>query len=243
MDKEREQIERLKKEVVRVFGRSLDSPTEFESLAEEIHEKTADRISASTLKRVFGYLRSGSAPSKNTLAVLARYCGYDGWQDWCGRSGGDNTKTRRIGKASYYVAGGGALLLVLLTIFLFLFRPWVESPGTALPEAPEFSGTEEEQQKFDRILEYCTTIAVIKCDSVRLYRDSMDSRTYSAYAYNQYSRILNEMRDLCEKLCTEAFGEDETQMRIYNAQVYNICWENCMELWYEAYESSKLPSQ
>ena len=236
MNNERSHIERLKKEVVWVFGRSLDSPTEFESLAEEIYEKTGEKISASTLKRVFGYLHYGSAPRKNTLAVLARYCGYNGWQDWCGRSSGEEEKKHRTWTLRYYIAGACAVVVGLI-IFLLLSRQQAEGPAPGLPEAPAFSGEDDgDQQKYDRILQYCTKVALLKCDSVRLHRESMDDKAYSRYASEQYSRILNEMKALSDELCSEAFGDDEVLMRINSAQIFSICRENCLPLWVEVYK-------
>ena len=79
-----EQIRLLKEETVRIFGKSLDSPTDYDALAAEILEKTGKSISSTTLKRVFGYIKNGNAPTGATLGLLARYCGYAGWAYWPG---------------------------------------------------------------------------------------------------------------------------------------------------------------
>ena len=72
-------IERLHREVERVFGRPLAYPKDCESLAQSIIEQTARSISASTLKRVFGFTVTNSMPSTYTLDTLAQYAGYAGW--------------------------------------------------------------------------------------------------------------------------------------------------------------------
>ena len=80
-----EQIRLLKEETVRIFGKSLDSPTDYDALAAEILEKTGKSISSTTLKRVFGYIKNGNAPTGATLGLLARYCGD-------GRTGAQDTE-------------------------------------------------------------------------------------------------------------------------------------------------------
>lgn len=92
-----DQIKRLKEEVIMTFGGSLDSPMDYEALAEEIKGKTKLHVSATTLKRVFGYIKSSNAPSGATLGILARYCGYAGWADWCAKHGleAGNKKERK----------------------------------------------------------------------------------------------------------------------------------------------------
>ena len=76
-------IELLKGHVAKAFGRTLDSPSDYDSLSLSIREKTGEYISPTTLKRLFGYVKPATVPRPSTLSVLSRYVGYAGWSDFC----------------------------------------------------------------------------------------------------------------------------------------------------------------
>lgn len=57
------------------FGSRLSRPSEFEALAEDIYEKTGERLGVNTLKRLFGTI-ADVTPVKSTLDIVARYVGY-----------------------------------------------------------------------------------------------------------------------------------------------------------------------
>ena len=76
-------IESLKGYVAKAFGRTLDSPSDYDSLSLSIREKTGEYISPTTLKRLFGYVKPATVPRPSTLSVLSRYVGYAGWSDFC----------------------------------------------------------------------------------------------------------------------------------------------------------------
>ena len=76
-------IESLKVHVAKAFGRTLDSPSDYDSLSLSIREKTGEYISPTTLKRLFGYVKPATVPRPSTLSVLSRYVGYAGWSDFC----------------------------------------------------------------------------------------------------------------------------------------------------------------
>ena len=79
----KEHIDLLKRAIIECFGRTLDSPTDYDMLSADIRECTGETISSATLKRLFGYLKPSTAPRPSTLSVLARYVGYTGWSDFC----------------------------------------------------------------------------------------------------------------------------------------------------------------
>lgn len=56
-------------------GKRMQTPKDFDWLAELILEKTHDGISAATLKRIWGYVPSPSTPRTATLDVLCRFVG------------------------------------------------------------------------------------------------------------------------------------------------------------------------
>ena len=76
------EITRLKEAVAGTFGKTLDSPTDFDALALSIQGKTGEYISPTTLKRLFGYVKPATVPRTSTLSVLARYVGKTGWSDF-----------------------------------------------------------------------------------------------------------------------------------------------------------------
>ena len=65
------------------FRKSIETSTDFTSLATEIEEKTKERISSSTLKRIWGYVNMTSIPRQSTLDILARYIGHRNYKTFC----------------------------------------------------------------------------------------------------------------------------------------------------------------
>ncbi len=65
----------LLKKVEERYGRSINTSTDFEALLVTIERDTGEFISASTLKRLWGYVSLHPSPRIATLDVLARYVG------------------------------------------------------------------------------------------------------------------------------------------------------------------------
>lgn len=74
-------------EIERLAGREMKTPRDFDWLSDLIAERTRERISASTLKRLWGYLNNDVQPRAFTVDVLARFVGYDSYSAFCERSG------------------------------------------------------------------------------------------------------------------------------------------------------------
>ena len=60
----------------------MESPADFEYLSEQIQKKIGEYLSPTTLKRVFGHISYDGQLRPTTLSILARYAGYNGWQDY-----------------------------------------------------------------------------------------------------------------------------------------------------------------
>ena len=58
------------------------TPLDFEWLEEKIASKVKERVSASTLMRIWGY-RKGVSTRQSTLDILARYLGYADYVTFC----------------------------------------------------------------------------------------------------------------------------------------------------------------
>lgn len=57
------------------YGRHIATSTDFESLSVIIERETGELLSASTLKRIYGYVTMKPIPRKSTLDILCRYIG------------------------------------------------------------------------------------------------------------------------------------------------------------------------
>lgn len=71
-----EKIADLRQAVEQRLGRSVNTPTEFKRLCEDIKRLTDIVISQSTLMRIWGYVNSSAKPSDTILNALAVYAGY-----------------------------------------------------------------------------------------------------------------------------------------------------------------------
>ncbi len=75
-------MENLKQKIVGKISRTLESPADFEYLSEQIQKTSGEYLSPTTLKRVFGHIPYDGQLRPTTLSILARYAGYNGWQDY-----------------------------------------------------------------------------------------------------------------------------------------------------------------
>ena len=71
-----------RKEIETKFGKEVRYPTDCEALAGHISMETKQRISASTLKRVLGFVKGTKEPRLFTMDVLAQYLGFDNWDKY-----------------------------------------------------------------------------------------------------------------------------------------------------------------
>ena len=77
----------LKQEVERTFGHSLTVAHDFERLSHLLLTHTRERLSPTTLKRFWGYLKNEEVQTRpHTLDVLARFVGYKNYSDFCTQS-------------------------------------------------------------------------------------------------------------------------------------------------------------
>ncbi|RYY37187.1 MAG: hypothetical protein EOP46_03610 [Sphingobacteriaceae bacterium] len=80
-------FEELKSNVLSIAGICNITPCDCKTISAAILNKTKQRISETTLKRVFGFAYSKFKPSFFTIDVMAHYCGYNGWEDFCNNKG------------------------------------------------------------------------------------------------------------------------------------------------------------
>lgn len=77
--------ESLLRSVEKTWGRVPRTPKDFEELRESVSRVAGTLLSATTLKRMWGYLDEPQVHRRSTLDVLARYCG---WRDYGAFGGG-----------------------------------------------------------------------------------------------------------------------------------------------------------
>lgn len=73
----------LKDEVARTFGSRLETSTDFNALSDSIEARIGELLSASTLKRLWGYVSPQSRPRMSTLDLLSKYCGRSCYAEIC----------------------------------------------------------------------------------------------------------------------------------------------------------------
>lgn len=238
-----EHIEQLKRAVITAFGQTLDAPTDYERLSADIRLKTGELISASTLKRLFGYIKPGTIPRPSTLSVLARYVGSTGWSDFCSGCSGEagpefreapETAARRRRPVSWAV-----VILFLVGLLGFTVRSLVREDGAQGPRSEEARGLscvaadagETDEQKYERMLLSFVALSKEKCDSVRACRCKMDIISYRELVDSVYFPfVFTFLRDSVRRQAERLFPDDELSRVRYGNDVWERCREICADL-------------
>lgn len=72
----RDQIENLRVEVEKTFGKKILTAADCLMLADDILQKTKMRLSFNTVRRFFRLMSSSASPSFNTIQTFLKYCGF-----------------------------------------------------------------------------------------------------------------------------------------------------------------------
>ncbi len=72
---------RAKQKIEAKFGAAIRYPKDCEALSKSIYTTCKKHISASTLKRLFGFVKNIKQPHGHTLDVVANYVGYKHWEE------------------------------------------------------------------------------------------------------------------------------------------------------------------
>ena len=83
MSKEIPELKFLLSEVEKTYGRGVCTTTDFEALSVVIEHDINERLSSSTLKRLWGYVANNSSPSLTTLNILSRFVGKRDFRTFC----------------------------------------------------------------------------------------------------------------------------------------------------------------
>ena len=75
-------IQQLKNSIEQMVNKKMNTPKNFDFLSEEIFARLNVMVSATTLKRLWGYLNEGNTPRISTLTILAQFAGYRDWDSF-----------------------------------------------------------------------------------------------------------------------------------------------------------------
>lgn len=85
----------IKAEIERRLGREIRYPLDCEALSLDIATKCGGQVSASTLKRFFGFVK-GTEPRTYTLDMIAKYIGYKNWDGYLDSLTGKNESSEFV---------------------------------------------------------------------------------------------------------------------------------------------------
>ncbi len=83
MEMEQEHLAALREAVENRYGQSMNSPSDFAGLCDQVALVLGEQISMSTVKRVWGYVTGYATIRVSTLNILSRYAGCRDWRDFC----------------------------------------------------------------------------------------------------------------------------------------------------------------
>ncbi|NSW46440.1 MAG: hypothetical protein HPY79_11560 [Bacteroidales bacterium] len=123
----------IKNQIESVYGQKIRYPKDCDALASEISSKTGCQISVSTVKRLFGFIKTTSNPNQYTLDTIAIYLGYASWQEFSNKVIFESVisepndfiskqKRKRLVNRKIIFGGIGIIILTGLIIGAVLFK-------------------------------------------------------------------------------------------------------------------------
>ena len=80
MNRETNVLNQLRKTIAKQFGKDIKTATDCDNLVSVIIRDCKTNISAQTLRRFFGLIKTTSEPSNFTLDLLCQFCGYSNFE-------------------------------------------------------------------------------------------------------------------------------------------------------------------
>ncbi len=87
------EVSALKRSVEKRFGNRVATSADFESLSDSVLKCVEEGLSASTLKRLWGYVNLNPKPRLSTLDILSRYLEFQDFNAFCESLVKNNTLT------------------------------------------------------------------------------------------------------------------------------------------------------
>ena len=138
------ELSSLREAIEAKMGKKLETNKDFDSLSNSIHDELHDRISSTTLKRIWGYVSEPVNPRHYTLSQLARFVGYADWDAFCASQGESENTTpstspeteetidssvtkRSLGNKSLLILAA-LIAVIAIALLLFLSRSSSNNP-------------------------------------------------------------------------------------------------------------------
>ena len=97
------EIIKLKQLVEDSIPRKIKTPADFVYLSGVIFERCGETISETTLKRIWGYIEGYDTTRFHTLSILAKFVGYNDWDDFVNENTNDpNEQSEEIMQKCIY---------------------------------------------------------------------------------------------------------------------------------------------
>ena len=90
MQKTNPEISELKQQIEKSVGRKMKTSADFTFLSGAIWERTHENLSASTLKRLWGYVDGADTTRNSTLEILSKFLGFKDWDGFLEHIGQNN---------------------------------------------------------------------------------------------------------------------------------------------------------
>jgi hypothetical protein len=90
MNNDSPEIQELLKRIEELTHIKPKSPSDFDQLSDIIWKSTHETLSASTLKRLWGYFKGVGTIRNSTLVILSKFLGFKGWDDFLAHLSQDN---------------------------------------------------------------------------------------------------------------------------------------------------------
>lgn len=127
MNQQKELLERLRQELEAAVQKKIQTPKDFEYLSDCIFQKLHEKISPTTLKRLWGYIPETSTPRVSTLNILAEFLDYQDWDAFCSQEPQTSPTTpqeetvspSRRSRKPLYIAFFALIAVVAISLILF----------------------------------------------------------------------------------------------------------------------------
>lgn len=143
-EQQEQALAKLRELIEGVIERKMKTPKDFEYLSECIFEKFHEKISPTTLKRLWGYLSESTTPRKSTLDILSMFVGYDNWKDFCkknpieeekrkeerGENRDEKTQKKRLSPAILYTIIALLLIGIISGVTYHVFSKSTDKSNT-----------------------------------------------------------------------------------------------------------------
>ena len=162
-------IEQLRQAVEEKAGHKMRTPKDFDELRNTIFSEQHVMVSTSTLKRIWGYVRTNSLPRPASLTPLARYIGYTDWEAFADSQMDDSTEpSHPVRRRAHLIAAAIGLIAIagVLCLLLIPRNNSAETTGAApQPQPSEQRVLHKGQDCFANIADYLALLNMTPGDT------------------------------------------------------------------------------